>query len=196
MRTQQAAAATLRWQAAAARLPWPAAAAVLLGAACVTWAAVPVGGSALIGIVTVVAAVCLAAGTARLLLRPPASQYGYFSTAELIATLVRALPWAEGTVAAILVLESLHPSRPWHTGVLGAALLGYLLAVHLGEAQAPLVVLRPLVPLLAAGLGLLALAVGAALLRPVTGSVAALIAVLAMLAAVIAAGLAVSSRAH
>jgi hypothetical protein len=91
----------------------------------------------------------------------------------------------------VLVLEGLHRSRPWHTGLLGAALLAYLLAVHLAESRARLAVLRPQAPLIAAGLGLLALAAGAAALPAETGSAASLMAVLAALAAVVVAGLVV-----
>jgi hypothetical protein len=90
----------------------------------------------------------------------------------------------------VLVLEALHRSPPWHTGLLGAALLAYLFATHLAETQARPSVLRPQAPLIAAGLGLLALAVGAATLPAGTGSTADLIAVLAALAAVVVGGLA------
>jgi len=33
------------------------------------------------------------------------------------------VPWEEGALLAVLWLEVLHPSRPWHTAVLGAALI-------------------------------------------------------------------------
>ncbi len=70
------------------------------------------------------------------------------------------LPWAEIMSVAVLVLETLHKSRPWHTAVLAVALTGYLLAVHLAETDAGVSVLRAQLPLLGAGLGLTALAVG------------------------------------
>ena len=92
---------------------------------------------------------------------------------------------------AVLVLEALHRSPPWHTGVLGAALLGYLFASHLAESRARPAVLRPQVPLIAAGLGLLALAVGAAALPSGTGSAAEVLALLAAVAAIAVAGLVV-----
>ena len=92
-------------------------------------------------------------------------------------------------LVAALALEALHPSRPWHTGLLGAALLAYLFAVHLAESRARMAVLRPQAPLIAAGLGLLALSVGAAMLPAATGSPANLLAVLAGVAAVAVAGL-------
>ena len=50
----------------------------------------------------------------------------------------------------------LHRSQPWHTAVLGAALMAYLLAVHLAETDASPAVLRPQVQVLAVGAGLLA----------------------------------------
>ena len=47
---------------------------------------------------------------------------------------LRRLPWAEGVVLGALVLEALHPARPWHTALLGVALIAYLLATHLAES--------------------------------------------------------------
>jgi hypothetical protein len=46
---------------------------------------------------------------------------------------LRKVSWEEGALIAILWLEVLHPSRPWHPAVLGAALIAYLLA----KARAP-----------------------------------------------------------
>ncbi len=165
-------------------------AAGLLAAGCVAWSAVPVSGTGRGGIaVLAVAAACAALGALRLTLGgSPADPVSLAGPGErfgrTLADLVRVVPWAEGTVVAVLVLEALHRSRPWHTGLLGAALLAYLFAVHLTETRARLSVLRPQVPLLAAGLGLLVLAVGAAMLPAETGSAADLMAVLAAVAAV------------
>jgi hypothetical protein len=158
---------------------------------------VPLGGTGGIGgALLAAAAACTALSTVRLLITAPFHHDGTFSpvarAGRLLASLTRGVSWAEGVVVAVLVLEALHPSRPWHTGVLGAALLAYLLAVHLGESRAALTVLRPQVPLLAAGLGLLVLAAGAAILPAATGSAADLMAALAVLAAVIVGWLAVS----
>ena len=47
---------------------------------------------------------------------------------------LRRVPWEEGAVIGLVWLEVLHPSRPWHTAVLGAALIAYLLATHLAES--------------------------------------------------------------
>jgi hypothetical protein len=74
---------------------------------------------------------------------------------------VRLVPWEEGALVAVLWLEVLHPARPRHTAVLGAALIAYLLATHLAETGASPAVLRPQVRVLALGAGLLALGAGA-----------------------------------
>jgi hypothetical protein len=168
----------------------------LLAAACVAWSAAPLAGTGGIGTAVVVAAaVCAVLATLRLLAGAPAEQPDYLSpvarAGRVAADLTRSAAWAEGVVVTVLVLEALHRSRPWHTGLLGLALLAYLLAVHLGESGARLAVLRPQVPLLAAGLGLLVLAVGAAMLPAATGSAADLIAVLAAIAAVAVGALAI-----
>ncbi len=174
-----------------------AGAAGLLAASCVAWSAVPLAGAkGFAAVVLPAAAACAALSTARLALGvAPAEPGALLSPGErvgrTVADLMRSAPWAEGTVIAVVVLEALHRSRPWHTGLLGAALLAYLLAVHLAESRARAGVLRPQVPLLAAGLGLLVLAVGAAALPAETGSTGGLIVVLAALAAVAVAGLVV-----
>jgi len=172
------------------------AAAALLAVACVVWSAVPLSGAGGAGpVVLAVAAACAALGTVRLTLgRSAAEPAGPLDPAGQLgrglADLVRTVPWAEGMVVAVLVLEALHHSRPWHTGLLGGAMLAYLLAVHLAESRSRLAVLRPQAPLIAAGLGLLVLAVGTAALPAGTGSAAGLLAVLAALAAVVVGGLA------
>jgi hypothetical protein len=174
-----------------------AVAAGLLAAACVAWSAMPLAGArGMATAVLAVASACAALGAIRLALGvAPAEPASLLEPGErlgrAVADLVRSGPWAEGTVIASLLLEVLHRSRPWHTGLLGAALLAYLFAVHLAESRARLAVLRPQAPLIAAGLGLLVLAVGAASLPAETGSTASLIVVLAALAAVTVGGLVV-----
>jgi hypothetical protein len=173
-----------------------AAAAGLLAAACVAWAAVPVPGPGIAGdVLPAAAAACAILGTARLALGPDSGESRTFldplaRAAQTGADLIRAVPWAEGLLVAVLVLEALHRSRPWQTGLLGAALIAYLFAVHLAESRAAAAVLRPQLPLIAAGLGLLVLAVGTASLPAATGSAADLMAVLAAVAAVAVGGLA------
>ena len=162
------------WRGAPLR---PMVAAALLGAACVAWSAYPAGAISGFGTaILVVASGCVAAAAARLatlgLASPDGSRsFEYLGMRLWHSTLdaLRRGPWAEGAVVGALILEALHRSRPWHTGLLGAALLGYLLATHLAESGAPRGVLRRQLPVLAAGLGLLVLATGAALL-PSAGS--------------------------
>jgi len=160
------------WRHSTARL---VVAAALLGAACLIWAATPPGTAGAAGpALVVLAACCLAGGTARLALaglrRPdtegypgPVARLGAWSLDTL-----RRVPWAEASTLAVLALEALHPARPWHTALLGAALTGYLFAVHLAESSSgrgeSAAILRSQAPVLAAGLGLLVLAAGSALL--------------------------------
>jgi hypothetical protein len=155
-------------------------AAGLLGAACVAWAASPPGSASHAGpLLTVLAACCVAGGigqlaTAALVTPGPGAYPGALTRLGLGALdRLRRLPWAEGAMLGALALEALHPARPWHTALLGVALVAYLLATHLaestggpGEATA---VLRGQAPVLAAGLGLLVLAAGSALL-PTAGA--------------------------
>ena len=173
-----------------------AAAAGLLAAGCVAWSAVPLSGAPrAAGVLVVIAALCAAASVASLLIGPASDDAMNFDpvtrAAQTAAELLRAVPWAQGVVILALVLEALHRSRPWHTGLLGLALLAFLFAAHLAESRARAAVLWPQAPLIAAGLGLLVLAVGAAALPAQTGRAADVIAVLAALAAVVVAGLAV-----
>jgi hypothetical protein len=112
--------------------------------------------------------------------------------AERLLDFLRLAQWAEGLVVGTLVLEALHPSRPWHTALLGIALLAYLLAVHLGETRSSARVLRPQLPIIAAGCGLLAIAVGAAYLPALpAGASAALILGVAIIATAIIAAMSV-----
>jgi hypothetical protein len=148
----------------------------LLAAAAIAWAAIPVSGAAGGARLALIAAICCAVLAVVHLAVRPADETEHPSFVPLpvrlwwrLAEVIRIVPWAEGTVLAVLTLEALHRSRPWHTAVLGAALLGYLFGTHLAEAGAPARSLRPQLPLIAAGLGLLALAVGAAALPVSTG---------------------------
>lgn len=145
------------------------AAAGLLGGACCAWAAVTVSGGGQAALLAV-AAVCVAADLVRIAAAAtPSGQADIFSSPAVrlrqwFRGAVTPLPAAEGAALAAMILEVAHPSRPWHTGVLGAALLCYLLATHLAESGAPPRVLRRQLPVLAAGLGLLVLGAGAAML--------------------------------
>lgn len=182
---------------------WPARlrsalAVAALVAGTIAWAALPTGGAAP-GLRPVLAAavVCALVTVTRLVAAPPdapprrpAGYQGPLSgLADRIWGSVLVLLWPQGLTVAVLVLEALHPSRPWHTAVLGVVLVGFLLALHLAETAARASVFRPHLPYLAAGLGLTVLSAGAAML-PGLGAGAGWLAVLAAVAAVIAAALA------
>ena len=172
------------------------AAAGLLGAACCAWAAWPLSGTLKV-ILLILAVVFVLADLLRLATAGLQSdQIDTFSSrprraAHGVYTALAGLPSAEAATVAVLVLEAVHGSRPWHTGLLGAALVCYLLATHLAETHAQPRVLRPQLPALAAGLGLLVLGVGAALVPAAApGLASGLLRVLAALAAITAGALA------
>ena len=172
------------------------AAAGLLGAGCLVWAAAPLvhRGSANLALTLAIAGV--AGGVLRLLLAGvPVPEDSYLLPTPLQAWLwfletLRRVPWEEGAVLAIVWLEVLHKSRPWHTAVLGAALIAYLLATHLAESDASPAALRPQVRVLAVGAGLLALGAGAGMLPAAgPGAGSALLRLVAAAALIAAAGL-------
>jgi hypothetical protein len=168
-----------------------------LAAAVTWWATFPVsagGGGTRIALV-----VAITSGTmsvARLALAGTvARQAGRFTVADRVTaqlvSVIEALPWAEFMTVAAIVLEALHRSSPWHTGVLAVALTGYLLALHLGETDADAGVLRAQLPLLAAGAALLAIAIGVATLPDLpAGPAAVALRISAVVLAVVAAALA------
>jgi hypothetical protein len=176
----------------------------LLAAGVVTWAALPMAGAHSGARAALIAAGCLAGLSLAQLTdhiaasrpgRPPRRETAFVPPIVRLwrraETIGRITPWPEGMIVAVLALEALHRSRPWHTAVLGVVLLAWLLATHLAETAAQPAALRPHLPLIAAGLGLTALSVGAAAL-PSTGlgATATWLAVLAALATVIVAALA------
>ena len=139
----------------------------LLGAGCVVWAAVPLIHARFQTIALALAGLGVVAGALRLALAEIAvPEDTYLQTAAVqfwirALKVVRQVPWEEGTLVAVLWLEVLHPARPWHTAVLGAGLIAYLLATNLAESGASPGVLGPQVRVLALGAGLLALGAGA-----------------------------------
>jgi len=174
------------------------AAAALLAAGVIAWAAAPPGGGAAGTRPALIAAVVAGAlsitqpALAAVTARHQDSVSAADRAAQWLLAFLRSVPWAEIMIVGVLVLEALHPSRPWHTGLLAAGLVAYLLAVHLAEAQAGARVLRPQLPLLGAGAGLVALSVGAAALPGLpTGTAAGAIRIVAVLAVVVLAALAV-----
>jgi hypothetical protein len=147
-------------------------AAGLLAAACVAWAALPLRAGRPAGLALILAVACAALGVLRLALASVPAPADMFGSGPERAwarflRLLRLLPAEEGAVVAVLWLEVQHPARSWHTAVLGAALVAYLLAVHLDESRAGPATLRRQAPLLAAGAGLLAAGAGAAMIPAV-----------------------------
>lgn len=184
--------------AVAGRRTWhTVAAAILLAAASVSWAAFPLSsGRAGTRFMLIVAVGAGAASVAQLLaggggeLTSAARGSLIKRTIDYVLTVIRGLPWAEVMVVAVMLLEVLHRSAAWHTGLLGVGLLGYLLAVHLAETRTGIVALRAQLPLIAAGIGLAALAVGIAELPALPGGVLSpAIRVIAATIAVVAGGL-------
>ncbi len=171
--------------------------ATLLGAACIAWAAAPVRGSGGAGtLLLALAAGCAVLAMTQLAIGPAPAPSALPDMPERIASIaglvIRSLPWAEGMLIAVLILEVRHPARPWHTALLGAALLAFLLAVHLAESAAGPRVLWPAALPLTAGLAMLALTAAAASLpSPGSGPAAAWLIVLASVAALLAALLAI-----
>jgi hypothetical protein len=164
----------------------------LLTAALIVWAALPGQPGTGPRLALICASVAGLAALAQLALTgitltvDPVSSLPERSFARLGLSL-QTIPWAEVVIVAVLLLEIQHRARAWHTGMLGVALLGYLFAVHLTETGAPARVLRPQLPLLAAGVALLALAVGAAAVPALpSGSASAVVRVIAIAAAVLA----------
>jgi hypothetical protein len=139
----------------------------LLGVGCVVWAAVPLVHTGYSNLALFLAVLGVAAGTLRLALAAvPVPEDTQLLTAARhywlrFLKILRLVSWEEGALVAILWLEVLHPSRVWHTAMLGAALIAYLLVTHLAESGASLRALRPQARVLAIGAGLLALGAGA-----------------------------------
>src|SRR5262249_35212081 len=125
----------------------------------------------------------------------PVPEESYLLSAGLRAwraflAVVRQVPWEEGALVAIVWLKVLHPARPWHTALLGAGLIAYLLVTHLAETDAPLATLRPQARVLGVGAVLLALGAGAEMLPAAgPGAGSALLRLVAAGALIAAAGL-------
>lgn len=166
---------------------------VLLGAGCVVWAAVPLIHTGYSDLALVAAILGMAVAALRPALAAiPAPEDTRLLTAATqfrlrLLNILRLVPWEEGALIAVLWLDVLHPARPWHTAVLGAALIAYLLATHLAESGAFPGVFRPHVRLLAIGAGLLALGAGAAMVSPVGPGVGSVLLRLVAAGALIAA---------
>ncbi len=178
----------------------PVLAVAVLAAAAVTWAALPAGDARAGGKPALIAAAVCAAlsvaqlAEARLASRPgrPRRDPAIYQSA-LTGFLrrardgMRAVPWPQGLIVAVLGLEALHPARPWHTVVLGVVVLAFLLALHLAENADGPAILRPQLPLIAAGIGLAAVSAGAATFPAASSGSGWLAAIAAAAAALVAA---------
>jgi len=186
-------------QPAGPPFPWRyLAAAALLAAGQVWWAAAPIprhGTWIRIALIIAILTACCSLGQVAVNIAPSPERDDSSLVGRMavqLVTLVKMLAWPELMTVAVLALEALHRSRPWHTAVLGAAIIGFLLAVHMAESRADASVLRRQLPLIGLGLGLSALAVGAAALPSLpTGGVSSVVRIVAATASVVAAGLAV-----
>ena len=142
----------------------------LLGAACTVWAAIPLHGTGAPGVVLLlVAAFCVAAGLLRLGRKDTGQQERYLLPGALMSLansandlLLRA-GWETGAAVAVVVLEAVHPSRPWHTGFLAVLVTCYLLAVHQAESAIPAAVFRGQARVLLTSLALVVVATAVAM---------------------------------
>jgi hypothetical protein len=171
------------------------AASILLGAGSTVWSTIPDLHRGYADFLLFVIVVCVFGSALRLSLGwIPLPEDTYLLAAPMRAWLqflmfIRLPPWEEGAVIAIIWMEVLHRSRPWHTAVLGAALVAYLLAVHLAESGTSPGQLWTQFPVLAVGTCLLALGAGIGMLPATTpGAGSALLRVVAAVAVIIAAG--------
>ena len=172
-------------------------AAMLLGAACVVWAATPLLHTGLAQTALTVAIIAVLAGALRIaLIDVPQPEDRFFLPGYLAAWLtflavLRLLAWEETAVVALLWLEIQHPAHPWHTFALGAALLAYLLTTHIAESGAQAgTFLRRHARLLVVGACLLALGAGFATIPAASaGAGSAVLRVLAALAVIAATAL-------
>lgn len=172
---------------------------LLLGAAAIVWSALPTDSAGGWGAVLVaVAGAGVLAGVLRLafghvVARRDRLMHGPLDgLLEWLDAFLHGPPWEVVASVALVVLEALHPSRPWHTGILSALLICYLLAVHRAEALVPAAAFAGQRRVMSASLGLLALATGVAMLPSAgSGALSGWLEVLGALAAMAAGGLAV-----
>jgi hypothetical protein len=181
---------------------WPTPAAIAtaaLAAAVTAWSALPLhtgGAGTRVALIFTIAATVLSMARLAVAAVPPLADRELATLPERLAEgvldLLRTAQWAEGVIVGALVLEALHPSRPWHTALLGVALLAYLLAIHLAETRTRPGALRAQLPIIAAGCGLLAVAVGVAYLPALpSGASSVLILSVAIIATVVIAAMSV-----
>jgi len=167
----------------------------LLAALSALWSALPARSGAGPAALLIVALVSAACSLIELAVRGVAAPANVFEPpadrlTRYALSFLRAVPWAEVLIIAAAVLEAIHPARPWHTAVLGVALLGYLFAIHLAERGDGIRLIIDQLPVIAAGIGLAFLAAGAAALPALpAGPAAAAVRIVAAAGAVFAAAM-------
>lgn len=167
----------------------------LLAALSALWSALPARSGAGPGALLIVALVSAACSLIELAVRGVAAPASVFEPpgdrlTRYALSFLRAVPWAEVLIITAAVLEAIHPARPWHTVVLGVALLGYLFAIHLAERGDGIRLIIDQLPVIAAGIGLAVLAAGAAALPGLpAGPAAAAVRIVAAAGAVFAAAM-------
>jgi len=167
----------------------------LLAALSALWSALPARSGAGPAALLIVALVSAACSLIELAVRGVAAPANVFEPpadrlTRYALSFLRAVPWAEVLIIAAAVLEAIHPARPWHTAVLGVALLGYLFAIHLAERGDGIRLIIDQLPVIAAGIGLAVLAAGAAALPGLpAGPAAAAVRIVAAAGAVFAAAM-------
>ena len=170
----------------------------LLGAACTVWSALPLRGTgAPGGLLVVVAGVCVVGGALRLLARgalvtglPP-----FLTTWSAVLGAGRSMlqwtGWESLAVVSVVALETLHRSRPWHTGLLALVVVCYLLAVYQSEPPVPAALVRGEARVLVVSLPLIAVATGVAMVPTAgSGATSGWLEIIAALAAITAGALA------
>jgi hypothetical protein len=168
----------------------------LLGAASVVWAAVPLKGTGAPGVILLlVSTICVAAGLLRLIRKDTGHREKYVFPGPLMRLALSAndlllrAGWETGAAVSIVVLEAMHPSRPWHTGLLAVLVVAYLLAVHRAESAVPAAVFQGQARVLLASLALVVVATAVATI-PSSAAQSGWLEILAALAAMTAGALA------
>lgn len=169
-------------------------AAALLGAAAVVWSALPFEGTGGGGpVLVIVAAACVFAGALRLGAwgAARAQRASWAARFGSPGTLFQRAGWEILAIVAVVALEVLHHSRPWHTGLLALIVTCYVVAVHEAEHPSSTALRRSEARWLGASLPLMALATGVAMVPTAgSGATSAWLEIVAALAAMTAGAIA------
>jgi hypothetical protein len=167
-----------------------------LGAACIIWSAVPLGGTGWAGVVlVVVASVCVLGAAFRLMARGGSRTVQSAFAARWSGWLgpgsvLQRAGWESVAAVSIVGLEALHHSRPWHTAVLVLLVASYLLAVG-GDRPVPADVRRAEARVLVVSLPLVIVAILVGMLPSAgTGATSGWLEIIAAITAVTAGALA------